>query len=149
MNSKRSSRKLWRLIDSFFLLLPLLIFIFHFVFILIYYFKSGSVLDVGSGLGSSFSIINDFFDNLLYGGFYYFDFIYILDSSSFFSDIVDRITDICSFFGFYHNDNTFWNFFNYYFAYAISYEFFSIIIQIIMWLPRWAKNKLYDWGDNQ
>lgn len=140
MNSKRSSRKLWRLIDSFFLLLPLLILIIGFIAYTGQYLHDNGLTNFA--YGSYYNFVNgyiySFFDDV-----YFIDFNHDFIFDNFFGPFSSLLI---RFFG--SDDTTFTYFIYGYFMYAISYEFFSFIIQIILWLPRWAKNKLYEWGDN-
>lgn len=147
MNSKRSSRKLWRLIDSFFLLLPLFVLFFVFIGFLLFYQKSGQ-LEVDNGSYYYIDVLNDFFNKLYNFDIYVANIFDYLFESDFAFSIKSFMWDFVSFFGFEANDNIIAWYLYYYFTYAICYEFFSFTIQIIMWLPRWAKNKLYEWGDN-
>lgn len=146
MNSKRSSRKLWRLIDSFFLLFPLFVLVFAFVGFLLFYQKSGQ-LEVDNGMYYYVDILNDFIVKFFNDDIYINVVFQYLFSNNFGATIYDATSDIFYFLGFDFT-NAYVAYFHNYFCYAIIYEFFSLIIQIIMWLPRWAKNKLYEWGDN-
>lgn len=146
MNSKRSSRKLWRLIDSFFLLFPLFVLVFVFIGFLLFYQKSGQ-LEVDNGMYYYVDILNDFIVKFFNDDIYINVVFSYLFENNFGATIYDATYDIFYFLGF-DISNAFVDYFHNYFCYAIIYEFFSLIIQIILWLPRWAKNKLYEWGDN-
>lgn len=144
MNSKRSSRKLWRLIDSFFLLLPLIILCFSFVvFLGQYWHDNGLFFNSNDNNFNELSII---FDAYIYN--FTDNFVLFYVNNDFIDAISMSIFNFVNFFLGSTDDSGLLYFLPSYFSFALLYELFSLTIQIVMWLPRWAKNKLYEWGDN-
>ena len=139
MNNERKRKKAYYYIDVFFLCLPLLLFIGGFVIKLIsIYSHQGSFNDVSS---------SDIIDFL---GQYLFDFIQV-----FFDVIIDSLEGVNEGFGLVIANalNSFANFFVsggslalmyvvVYFTWVIMYEFISLMISIVLWIPRFIKNKI-------
>lgn len=152
MKSKRGSNKIYYYIDLFFILLPIIFFIFIFLYNLITLSNDSFVLlDNGSPIASSPSLSNytaDLFNRSFSRTIN--EFSSFIDEpldreSGFIYDIYNVMFSIFDFFGInadYANSINLFIF--YYFIYLAYYEIFSLLFNIIMWLPRWCRNKVRD-----
>jgi len=171
-SSKRKRHTLYFWIDVFFLLLPLFIFVAIFLyelitFTLFYQQQAGSIInDYGSSFIGSFDDFRQyvfdvfFYDpvnedsgliNYLVSFIWYNSFSFNSGSSNTLTNIImNFLFQLRNIIGFntvdsFGNENLF-SFIIFYFTYIISYEFLSFFIHIVLWIPRYFKNKLYDRG---
>ena len=142
MNKKRSRNKIYHLIDTIFLLLPFIAIIFYISAVLLS-LKAGNTLIFGFDF--EYGDFSSFVSDYLFTSGSFDSFIELLipsyDNSLFFGSFGLYLSDFLVNLGL---DNNFWYFICYYFVYAICYEFLSLFVNIILWIPRFFRNRFQD-----